>query len=147
MPTANLMRKSTYGFSLLELMVVLAIMGILTVLAIPMYQNYLIRGRLAEVLNLMSGFQPVVVENLIANNGAGPGTCQGISAMSNLTDNMSSLSCDDETGTLSGKSTARAGDVTLYLTPTYQQSGLTSWKCSSDAKSKAPLYLPGACRN
>lgn len=52
--------KSSYGFSLIELMIVVAIIGILSVIAIPSYQNYIQRARFAEVVTATELFKTAV---------------------------------------------------------------------------------------
>ena len=59
------------GFTLIELMIVVAIIGILSVIAIPAYQNYTIRAQVTEGLNLAAGWKTALVE-YYAENGAWP---------------------------------------------------------------------------
>jgi type IV pilus assembly protein PilA len=81
------------GFTLIELMIVIAIVGILSAVAIPAYQNYTIRGQVSEGLTLAGGWKAAVLE-YYANNGAWPsqtdlsGTTQSVGKYaSNITVN------------------------------------------------------------
>src|SRR5580692_11496938 len=65
------MKTMQKGFTLIELMIVVAIMGILAAVAIPAYQNYVIRGQVTEGLSLASGWKTAVSE-FYAQNGAFP---------------------------------------------------------------------------
>lgn len=65
------MRTRQSGFTLIELMIVLAIIGVLASIAIPAYQNYTIRAQITEGLNLSSGWKTAIVE-YYSNTGAWP---------------------------------------------------------------------------
>jgi type IV pilus assembly protein PilA len=65
------------GFSLVELMIVVAIIGILASLAVPAYQNYVIRARVSEGLGLLSGAKPAIAVHY-ASNGAMPASLEDL---------------------------------------------------------------------
>ncbi|OED43614.1 hypothetical protein ACH42_09610 [Endozoicomonas sp. (ex Bugula neritina AB1)] len=65
-------KKNEQGFTLIELMIVVAIIGVLAAVAIPQYQNYIARAEFAEPLNL-AGAARTPIEEFIAINGAFPG--------------------------------------------------------------------------
>ncbi len=67
------MKTMQKGFTLIELMIVVAIIGILAAIAIPAYQNYTIRAQVTEGLSLADGWKTSIAE-YYANNGAFP-TC------------------------------------------------------------------------
>jgi type IV pilus assembly protein PilA len=66
-----MLKKMQKGFTLIELMIVVAIIGILAAIAIPAYQNYTIRAQVTEGLNLSDGWKTAVAE-YYANNGTWP---------------------------------------------------------------------------
>ena len=69
------MRKVQQGFTLIELMIVVAIIGILAAIAIPAYSDYTIRAQVSEGLNLSSGAKAAVTE-FFQDQGAFPGEQQ-----------------------------------------------------------------------
>ncbi|MCO8084715.1 pilin [Acinetobacter lwoffii] len=145
----NTMQK---GFTLIELMIVVAIIGILAAIAIPAYQNYTIRARVSEALIAASPLKTAVSENAISNNisTADAKLCLGVDAV-NATENVASSSCT--TGTIAITTSDKAGAVVLTLKPVIatETSGSStvvkgvSWKCGTVADKMK--YVPAECRN
>lgn len=134
------MRKFSHaqGFSLIELMIVVSIIGILTVIAIPSYQNYTQRARFSEVVAATDPFKTAIslalqegdpIDEL--NNGA-----HGIPISPQATKNLADLKV--EKGVITATSTTTAGSATYILKPnsdgsqwTVDGSCLTSNLCAS----------------
>jgi len=144
------MKSVQKGFTLIELMIVVAIIGILAAIAIPAYQNYVVRARVTEGLNLAAAAETTVAEN--ASNAAvtlGSGWTPPSS-----TSNVTQVSVNDGTGAITIVYTAAAGGGTVTLTPysggavlandTVPPDAIT-WSCwTSPANEK---YVPTNCRN
>lgn len=142
-------RRETAGFTLIELMIVVAIIAILAALAIPAYQNYLIRAQVSEGVSLASGAKAAVWD-FTANTGRFPGNNQSAGLATNTSINGKYVSSVDVTGGLvtihfgtGNANTAIQADV-LVLSPA-TTAGAITWNCTN--KTTIPgMYLPSICR-
>ena len=141
------MKSVQKGFTLIELMIVVAIIGILAAIAIPAYQNYIARTQMTEALTLASAQKGAVAE-YYGDKGAWPATnaSAGIPAATEIKGNYVSQVALGASGIIVAtmQSTGVNSNIqtkTLTLTPT-DQVGSISWVCGSTVAQK---YLPKTC--
>jgi type IV pilus assembly protein PilA len=142
-------RKQQAGFTLIELMIVVAIIGILAAIAIPRYQDYTARAQATEALNLASGLKTEVAE-YYSSEGALPTSTQlgyesdGSDTTGNYVDNVV-VAAGVIRATM--KSAGVASDLQgkkIVLTPNTTGEGSITWGCSTDATNLS--VVPQNCR-
>jgi len=151
------MSHRSQGFTLIELMITVAIIGILASIALPAYREYTIRSKMSEVILALSGCRASISEVYQAGGsppGAGNWGCEAVT-----TRYVASIATDDDgrvTATIQNiNSDVNTKSVTLIPlasaavfadTATDMGTGLYGWLCGGIGTTVEKQYLPSSCR-
>ena len=135
------MKRLQQGFTLIELMIVVAIVGILAAIAIPAYQDYVARSKVAEAMAALGACKTSVTEYTQVNNIVPPTlTESGCSSVN--THYVSDLDVTAGVITVTLQNIATGADTkTVSLTP--DGPPISQWSCSTTACTK---FVPAQCR-
>jgi len=152
------MKHLQKGFTLIELMIVVAIIGILAAVALPAYQDYTVRAKMSEVILAMSACRTSITE--VYQTGGTPPSANGWGCEQGVTSKYVKMIQTDANGSVTAtiqNISADVNDSTVTLFPLNSAGapadttkdmgkGISGWTCGGTGTSVNKKYLPGSCR-
>lgn len=145
------MKKIQKGFTLIELMIVIAILGILVAIALPAYQDYTVRARVSEAVAQTAPAKLAVAETASARGivatSVANATEAGFNFPANSTDYVAGISIANGRITTTTRNTGADTDPVLTFTPSQHNNSATApvnWECTTNTGTEK--YVPAECR-
>lgn len=135
------MKKVQQGFTLIELMIVIAIIGILAAVALPAYQDYTVRARASELILAASSAKNSISEFVVTRNGSLPPAT--FTVQNNTSNMVDSVSWTGSAVRIVGNPDNLGATVIITMTPDPTEAGGVEWICEPETGTR---FMPSTCQ-